>query len=530
MSRPPKEGLAWGLAGLLTLPAVLFPVYNPDLFWHLSAGRWIFEHHALPRADFLSSTLAGRPWLDFEWLSQLAYYGAYAAAGLWGVWLLKVALLSAAIWSFALLLRALEAPRAARPASVALFSAVQISYADARPDLFSLILLAWLLRRLELGTLGPIFTLSLFAVWSSLHAGFALGLIALALYAAAAWFSDDLALARRRGACLAAAAAGACLNPYGLGAYSVVWSHWREQGDLARAIKEWGPLGFDNPMYWPAWALLLLLAAACVYRLWKRPEREPSWPLLGLAAYLAVASLQHERAVVFFALAGAAALALLAPASGKAHGLVLAALVVFFCWLAPAVRWRPPLNTKFVPSGTAAFASSQREVLEPLKIFNDWGWGGYLGFALSPWYRVSSDGRYLFHAQHVEEARAWQTAESWDAYSRAQGYEGAIVPNYTRFFAASRRYPDGSFRAFRRPWYLTYFQRERWALVYWDWQGLLFVERDKVSEDWLAAHEYRWLRPNDAEAFADAAKRGEVPLEAAADEKTRHTRELSGRP
>ena len=30
------------------------PLVNPDLYWHLSAGKYILAHHTLPHADFLS--------------------------------------------------------------------------------------------------------------------------------------------------------------------------------------------------------------------------------------------------------------------------------------------------------------------------------------------------------------------------------------------------------------------------------------------------------------------------------------------
>ena len=62
------------LGAALAASAFFLPVINPDLFWHLSAGRFMFDHGAVPRADFLSWTMAGRPWFDFEWLAQLIYY------------------------------------------------------------------------------------------------------------------------------------------------------------------------------------------------------------------------------------------------------------------------------------------------------------------------------------------------------------------------------------------------------------------------------------------------------------------------
>ena len=75
-----------------TVAAFCLPIANPDIFWHLSAARWIAENLALPRVDWLSQTMGGQPWSDFEWLTQLIWYGIFKGAGMKGLWLLKVLL------------------------------------------------------------------------------------------------------------------------------------------------------------------------------------------------------------------------------------------------------------------------------------------------------------------------------------------------------------------------------------------------------------------------------------------------------
>ncbi|MBI5210537.1 MAG: hypothetical protein HY927_11255, partial [Elusimicrobia bacterium] len=47
----PSLGLLLAASGFLT------PVVNPDLYWHLSAGRLMAETLSVPRADWLSHTL-----------------------------------------------------------------------------------------------------------------------------------------------------------------------------------------------------------------------------------------------------------------------------------------------------------------------------------------------------------------------------------------------------------------------------------------------------------------------------------------
>ena len=76
---------------------------------------------------------------------------------------------------------------------------------------------------------------------------------------------------------------------------------------------------------------------------------------------------------------------------------------------------------------------------------------------------------------------------------------------------------------------MTYLPRQRWALVYFDDQALVFVDRAKVPADWLAAHEYRWLLPGDEAARLDAMNRREIPPAAFAAEAARHASELAPR-
>ena len=53
------------------------------------------QHAAWPRADWLSHTLTGTPWSDFEWLPQWGWYQTERLLGFGGLWGLKVAAYSA---------------------------------------------------------------------------------------------------------------------------------------------------------------------------------------------------------------------------------------------------------------------------------------------------------------------------------------------------------------------------------------------------------------------------------------------------
>ena len=136
--------------------------------------------------------------------------------------------------------------------------------------------------------------------------------------------------------------------------------------------------------------------------------------------------------------------------------------------------------------------------------------------------RVYGDGRYLFHGQLAEAQEALSGSAPLAAFLERNRLDALLIKRYPARLPGVRVYPDGSRRELFRPWYVTYLPRERWALVWWDRRALVFVERSKVPAEWLAAREYRWLRPGDEEALADALARGEAPADAVAAERSRH--------
>ena len=103
----------------------------------------------------------------------------------------------------------------------------------------------------------------------------------------------------------------------------------------------------------------------------------------------------------------------------------------------------------------------------------------------------------------------------------AERLDGLLLRDFPARLQGVRVHPDGSRQELSRPWYVPLLPRERWALVWWDRQALLFVDRARAPAAWVAAHEYRWWRPNDGEALADAGAHGEVPAGALEAERAR---------
>ena len=149
-----------------------------DVSWHLAAGQWILANGRIPQVDPFSFTMDGRPWVAFEWLSQVIYAGAFAAAGYRGMAVVVMAALVAlhfAVFTFL-------ARRASPLAIVAAFVAMDIvlaSFLLARPHLLVWPILAvWtavLLDCRDQGRPPPLWLALLMLVWANLHGSFILG-------------------------------------------------------------------------------------------------------------------------------------------------------------------------------------------------------------------------------------------------------------------------------------------------------------------------------------------------------------------
>lgn len=95
--------------GTLLILFVLFthPIdTDGDFFQHVNIGKYVATHGALPRADDLTFTAAGRPYIGYAWLSGLVFYGMYQTVGAIGI---NVLVLSVALLTFWLLYRYLRA-------------------------------------------------------------------------------------------------------------------------------------------------------------------------------------------------------------------------------------------------------------------------------------------------------------------------------------------------------------------------------------------------------------------------------------
>jgi hypothetical protein len=506
---------------------LLLPIANPDLWWHLSAARFIVSNRAFPREEWLSHTMAGAPWADFEWGVQMVWYALHAFGGMSALWALKIVMLAAAatgLWRTLGLYRiSLEAKAFG---VLAWFLSTTVGN-DVRPENFSLLFFIWGLFALERRRLDSsgraasldrktvLMTFAGFAVWANLHAGFVYGLVLLGVYAACDYV-------RRRDATLAAACAaaagGALVNPYGAAVYLVSLQHASESAILSAFIREWTAPTLFAPSLIPYWIVLSGSFGALLLGQLRRKNAPAEHAALLLL--LGLSSATHIRTGVYFLSVAipvftAAAVRLEVPkglaSRGAAFGALLGA-VFFWIVLAPTFEDFSTFRAHYAPRRAAAFLEREVGVLGGKPMFNPWEWGGFLGYRLYPRYKIFTDGRYPFHSMLPGMNEAKQSPDRYHSYLTGHGVEVALVQRVGQFLRVPIELSGGRREMVMRPFYLFFLPREHWGLVHWDPRALVFVRRDTVPEDWLKAREFRWFRPDDLDAVSLMVQEGVVSI------------------
>src|ERR1700730_8850389 len=198
-------------------------LHDPDTYLHITIGRWIIAHGAVPHHGIFSGTMAQAPWVAHEWLGEALLAWLFDTFG-WAGLVAATAFCAAAAVGMLLrqLLRSLVPVHAM--IATALAVTLVIPHVLARPHVFTLpILVAWAagLVRARCENRAPAAWLAvLMALWANLHGGYLFGLGLVGLLAAEAVLARDWRTRRRAaggwGFFGVLAVGAAFLTPYGV--------------------------------------------------------------------------------------------------------------------------------------------------------------------------------------------------------------------------------------------------------------------------------------------------------------------------
>lgn len=382
---------------------------DPDTWWHLKYGESILQTGRWPTVDTWSFTVHGMPRIAYEWGGEVLTALAYRLGGLRGMDVLLIALTSVIvvlIYYFAWL--------RCRNSYAAFFATfillpVAVLCFTLRPQLLGYIFLLITLISLERFRLGEqkyLWALPLvFLLWVNTHGSFTLGFMVLGLY----WLSGlkdfsagglhsvrwrpEQRLHLELVGLLSIAVLP--LTPYGARLAAVPFDVATSLPLNLADINEWQPLNFG---FWQAKLLLVVLfgfiVAQVAFRLRFRLEE------FGLFAVVVYLTMVHGRFAILFAIVLAPLVASVfvrwAPVynPGIDKHAINAALIV--AALLAMIGFFPSQASLESSLSNDAPVEAARYLLHhpvPGRMLNDYGYGGYLVWALAPHRKVFIDGR-----------------------------------------------------------------------------------------------------------------------------------------
>lgn len=501
--RPSPLRYSPALFVLVILIADAGQVSDPDLWSHIRFGQAALAGHnftatllgkGLARRDIYSYSAFGDQWRDPEWLSEVLMGAFYTHAGIIGLKIWKFACVAATLGF--LMIGVVESGAAPATqlnllmvAALALWPQMQF-----RPQLFTFALLAAMLAILSrdnyrgaarLWLIPPMMTL-----WSNLHGGFIVGLVALSAYAGVAGFSDlragkGLGRGMRLGLLTATATLATFVTPYGLESWDAVLHSVGNQATRT-AITEWQPLWRAMVHQWHQFAfgelsyLLALGLMAALMVSFARTPRVGDLPMVAIAVLMTVGSFVAARNIPLAVIACVIPLArhtaqaaartaaedeaaqrtALPEGSGVNQWMVIA-LAIF--WAISMGLFSPRLEADMtLPSGAVAFM--QQHDLHG-NLLNDYDWGSYLIWHIEPRSKLFIDGRC-------------ETV-----------YPDNIINNYIQFYfnfvqagRVLRGYPhDLILIPPEAPAYHLLENSPEWKLVYRDRTAVLFVRANSAA-------------------------------------------------
>jgi tetratricopeptide (TPR) repeat protein len=487
-----------------------------DDWWHLKTGEWIWQHKAIPHVDPFSYTFRGEEWVDFEWLFQAVIYPIYQLGGFGGLITFKIIIILLTFMIIFFTCREVDKGRKWL-SIITLFIALLIARGGflVRPQIVSLLFLSLYLYLLALHRGERItsrhlilFLLPIHILWVNVHGSFLLGIFLVGAYAIGSFV--PLALSHYRdlkpvlrdkrfqnflllGILLILAS---LVNPYTYRIFLIPLETARAQETL-RGILEWVPsldprllgvLTADPTMWFRA---LFLIGAISFFLVWRDNLKRIEDVLI--FAVFSFMAFKYLRFIVPFALAAAPIivnnLSQVRWRVRKWRWLRLVPLLIIIAFSINDMRtlikrerlgfgvWRN------YPETTVNFLK-EHDVTG--RIFNTYGYGGYLIWHLWPAIPVFIDGRTPI--VYDEDffwlyTSAYQQRVIWEKIVKRYGIEIVLLQDD------------------RERGYLSLFSEmddeENWKLVAFDDVSNLYLRKGGRFDGLIEQYGFRYLRPAD---------------------------------
>jgi hypothetical protein len=519
------------LIPLIVLVSSFSKIADLDFWWHLKTGQMILQQKAFPHQDIYSFTVPGHEYIDHEWLFQVIQYCTYDLAGPAGITALKSFLLICIYCLNVYFLRKKKIPPLLCAGLLILsISGALIRFIE-RPELFTTLylVLTYVLidSYLESGRARILLFLPLlYLIWANTHAAVILGLFLQLTFLAGLVFESKLAtlnhpvnysvhkskllwLAIILGLSLLVTG----LNPYGYRMLKVPF-------ELTKIIDS----GILNNQEWqqPSPLLLPFFYACLIFSLTLQVAQFRRLHIVNFifTAFLAYISLKYVRNVGIFCmmtpLLVAPSLSILTPKTNLIRwGTLGAAAGLLFILLRAYPFEFGTGESSYFPDQITRFT---REKNLRGNMLNSYGFGGYLIWKLFPERKVFIDGRnevYLPLLKRLQKDIA--DSRGWSKLLKDYRIEYALLNYVDDLERVTEIDRNQRSVVYYEPFTSTRFPRNRWALIYWDDDGMVLIKKSGVNQN-LVPLEYTSVFPEGRNYQQMAVKSGIVNKEKAIQE------------
>ncbi len=479
--------------GLTVFVVSFFKIADLDFWWHLRTGQIIWDQKEFQYTEIYSFTAPGRPYIDHEWLFQVIQYLVYSVGGATGIILFKCSVLA----TIYLLIARFLLKKGLSPWIVVTLLLVSIAGGHSRflerPEIFTELLLVccYLLLHKYVETKNWKYlpgVIPVILVWSNIHAAVILGIILQGTFIAGLILER---IVKRFGypvfydtgkrelvalfLLLLTSVIVTGFNPNG---FAILKVPFELTGIIDSGLlnnQEWQQ---PSPWRFPFFYLGLLF----VFSLFIMNAGKIHFVHLLFGAFLGYISLKYVRNVALFSM--------------------FMPILIWPYLSGILVRWKPAMAALSVAAlywliglspfefgtGEASYLPDQivkftKEKNLKGSMLNSYAFGGYLIWHVFPERKIFIDGRnevFLPLLHEIVKVRA--DSRLWKKFLDKYEIEYALL-NYFDELEEVVAF-DSQNRPIRTyaPFSSTHFPRSRWALIYWDDDGMIFVKRNGLNE------------------------------------------------
>lgn len=472
------------MVSIIFLIAVVFYFMNavpimedPDTPWHIEAGKYMLEHHTVPKTDPISYTAGDHTWYNISWLWDIIIAVVDEHLGLEYLHLIRV-FLGAFMVALIVHLAWKRKDITEDPIKITatLVGLAMWSYLTIRPQIMSFLfailthycvhLYASRQSQKSIYFVPPIMVL-----WVNIHGAFIVSLSIIGAYFLGAIKDEDKEMAKKLFIWGFITGLACFINPYGI---FILEAIYRTLGNVMTPyISEWRSFKYGEILG----ISVFLLVFAVISN--SRDKDIMMGEKIAIFLWL-VAGLHSIRNFVFFAILAAPYLAIQLQKSiviqehknidtAKTRvSLVIANLVIIILLLIPGIRglvtFQDPLfgEDPFAPIAEINYI---QEHYADLRFFNGYDIGGYLSYYSD--IPVFVDGRAgtAYPDELLEDNIAISfTEDGWEEKFAKYNFEGIILPQKLKTYNAI-------------------LDMDEWNEVYKGSKVSVFIHEDKVKPD-----------------------------------------------